>query len=359
VNFRIQDADSGLPNPVYEDYYFLHAPFITPDSNFCMPNTSIQSCVVNVRIPTPSKVSSRAIYGTHATTVTPFRDLPFSLEDLLLQAFGLFPPNPLGPKNLEAMRFDGMPTNEMLPARNMFLFLLEGKCAVRAGQQRLSLERGEGLLIKKNFAVLYDAFEFARNRSHDVLIFALSDDLIKEFHFLQNAWPAKTTVHTCLDKIPYHVPLQVFLQSVLLAFDKSASCSPAFLRNKLLELLYHVSDISPDLLSPVDQWYNNQVDELLQLMEANFTQNLTLDEFAQLAGRSLASFKRDFKKVYNTTPHQWILTKRLDYAKQLLEVGLMKVSDICYHAGFESVAHFSKAFKHRYGISPSSVAQIV
>jgi AraC family transcriptional regulator, exoenzyme S synthesis regulatory protein ExsA len=90
-------------------------------------------------------------------------------------------------------------------------------------------------------------------------------------------------------------------------------------------------------------------------MEASYRQPLTLSEFAYKCGRSLASFKRDFKKIYNTSPHQWILSQRLAYAKQLIESSEIKIADACYDAGFESVSHFSRAFKTKFGITPSAL----
>ncbi len=108
------------------------------------------------------------------------------------------------------------------------------------------------------------------------------------------------------------------------------------------------------------QFTTYQAIDIHKVMEANFRENLTLEEFAYKAGRSLATFKRDFQKTYNTTPHQWLLTRKLAYARQLIEAGGMRISDACFAAGFESVAHFSRVFKEKYGITPSSlkVAQL-
>jgi AraC family transcriptional regulator, exoenzyme S synthesis regulatory protein ExsA len=58
---------------------------------------------------------------------------------------------------------------------------------------------------------------------------------------------------------------------------------------------------------------------LPEIMEANYTFNLSIAEFARISQRSHASFKRDFISCYKTTPGKWLVQKRLEYAKHLLE----------------------------------------
>ena len=59
----------------------------------------------------------------------------------------------------------------------------------------------------------------------------------------------------------------------------------------------------------------------------------------------------------NTTPHKWILKKRLQIGYKLLVETSKNISDVSLETGFEDLAHFSKAFKKEYGQSPSEVKQ--
>ncbi len=54
-------------------------------------------------------------------------------------------------------------------------------------------------------------------------------------------------------------------------------------------------------------------------MELNFFSNLSLTEFARLSARSLSAFKKEFTRIYNTTPGKWLMEKRLEYSYYLLE----------------------------------------
>jgi AraC-like DNA-binding protein len=88
------------------------------------------------------------------------------------------------------------------------------------------------------------------------------------------------------------------------------------------------------------------------VMETNFMYNLSLREFAQLAHQSLPTFKREFKRMFNIPPAQWLLQKRLAHAGILLRATEKSISDIVRESGFESGSHFSRVFKNQFGESP-------
>ncbi len=94
--------------------------------------------------------------------------------------------------------------------------------------------------------------------------------------------------------------------------------------------------------------------ELDEFMKKNYSYNVTLDRFAYLSGRSLAAFKRDFKKIHNTSPHKWLMEMRLAEAKRLIFQEKQPPTAVYLQVGFENLSHFSTAFKKRYGFNASS-----
>jgi AraC-like DNA-binding protein len=74
---------------------------------------------------------------------------------------------------------------------------------------------------------------------------------------------------------------------------------------------------------------------------------------ANFTGRSLATFKRDFKKLSSLSPEKWLIQKRLEVAQQKLRNGDKKVSEVCYEVGFKNLSHFSKVYKKAFGAAPS------
>ena len=95
--------------------------------------------------------------------------------------------------------------------------------------------------------------------------------------------------------------------------------------------------------------------DLEKFMLSNFHFNVPVERFAELTGRSLAAFKRDFLKTFGAPPRHWLQDKRLNEAKHLIESRHRKPSSIYLDLGFESLSHFSHSFKKKFGISPTSL----
>ena len=88
-------------------------------------------------------------------------------------------------------------------------------------------------------------------------------------------------------------------------------------------------------------------------MDENYMAELSLTEFANYTGRSLSSFNRDFRKAYGQAPQKWLIAKRLDLSKELLQTRGCKVAEAMSDAGFSNLSYFSRAYKERFGHSPS------
>ncbi|MBS1916176.1 MAG: helix-turn-helix transcriptional regulator [Bacteroidetes bacterium] len=90
-----------------------------------------------------------------------------------------------------------------------------------------------------------------------------------------------------------------------------------------------------------------------QFMDENF---LTINEVTEISVASNLSefhFFRSFKQAYGITPYQYLLNKRLELANELISTKNSSITDISLHCNFPDLFTFSKAYKRRYGISPS------
>lgn len=96
--------------------------------------------------------------------------------------------------------------------------------------------------------------------------------------------------------------------------------------------------------------------DLEEFMARNFAFNVEMKQFAYLTGRSLATFKRDFEKIFHTSPGRWLQQKRLAQAYYLIKEKGEKPSDVYLEVGFEDLSHFSFAFKKEFGKAPSLVS---
>jgi AraC-like DNA-binding protein len=56
--------------------------------------------------------------------------------------------------------------------------------------------------------------------------------------------------------------------------------------------------------------------------------------------------------IYQTTPGKWLMEKRLEYSKYLIETTDMNIEGVCIESGFENRSHFIRVFKNKFGLTP-------
>ncbi|WP_449439568.1 helix-turn-helix domain-containing protein [Pedobacter steynii] len=104
----------------------------------------------------------------------------------------------------------------------------------------------------------------------------------------------------------------------------------------------------------LSQLFSPTIYSFKQIIDANLFSTITLDELADYCNLSLSSFKREFAKHYNDTPANYLKTKRLEKASELLMVSNMRITDIAFECGFNELANFTKSFHGKYGVTPSN-----
>ena len=92
---------------------------------------------------------------------------------------------------------------------------------------------------------------------------------------------------------------------------------------------------------------------VLEYIEANLHNAVRLDVLAREVGVSAFHFSRLFKQSTGSSPHQYLLHRRLDRAKTLLRQRAMPLADVSTSTGFADQSHFSKVFRRFTGITPS------
>lgn len=94
---------------------------------------------------------------------------------------------------------------------------------------------------------------------------------------------------------------------------------------------------------------------VIDLIEARLDRGATLDEMASLVGLSRHHFARAFKQATGTSPHRFLLERRLERAKASIERGNEPLSAIAARLGFADQSHLTRLFKRRYGVTPASL----
>jgi len=155
--------------------------------------------------------------------------------------------------------------------------------------------------------------------------------------------------------LPPNGLLQDFFKSLLPYFDPANQLSGPLTTLKAKEALLLLLRIKPELKNMFFDFRQPGKINLEEFMQRNFMFNVPIGRFAQLTGRSLAAFKRDFGQVFKQSPGKWLQQRRLQEAHYLISQKQKRSSDIYLDLGFEDLSHFSFAFKKAYGVAPSMV----
>jgi AraC-like DNA-binding protein len=90
------------------------------------------------------------------------------------------------------------------------------------------------------------------------------------------------------------------------------------------------------------------------LADSRYRDPLDVPALARAAHLSPAHFSREFRREFGETPHQYLLTRRLERAAALLCNTDRAVADICLAVGLRSVGSFTTSFGRAYGLSPTA-----
>ena len=157
--------------------------------------------------------------------------------------------------------------------------------------------------------------------------------------------------------IPSSNYLQGYFQSVIpYVRDRQENITPGMGMLKVQEAVKLILQAKPELKDLLFDFSEPYKVHLEEFMLTNYHYNLPVEKFAVLTGRSLAGFKRDFQKIFGMSPRHWLLEKRLNEARSLIEGKNKKPSAIYLDLGFESLSHFSYSFKKKFGITPTEIA---
>jgi AraC-like DNA-binding protein len=136
-------------------------------------------------------------------------------------------------------------------------------------------------------------------------------------------------------------------------FDSTIKPSELIMKLKMQEGVYCLLNIDKNFYSCLFDFTEPWKIDIFDFMDKNYMYDFSVEDFANYTGRSLASFKRDFKKISTLPPQKWLIEKRLKVAHDKININNVKVSDAYLEVGFKNLSHFSTAYKKQYGCSPT------
>ncbi|MDX6568963.1 MAG: hypothetical protein QOH15_1541 [Gaiellales bacterium] len=89
------------------------------------------------------------------------------------------------------------------------------------------------------------------------------------------------------------------------------------------------------------------------LVDSRYRDPLDVSALARAARLSSAHFSREFRREFGSTPHQYLLTRRLERAAELLRNTDRPIAEVCFDVGLRSLGSFTTSFRRAYGCSPA------
>jgi AraC-like DNA-binding protein len=236
---------------------------------------------------------------------------------------------------------------------NALVLQVSGLFTLETASQRISMRRGEMLLIRKNQLGEITKIPL-EGEDYETIVISLKEELLRKIALEEQIEIGQKYTGQPNILIPGNDFLRGFFQSVMPYVrhpEEKVTTAVGMLKVKeAVQLLLHTMPELKEFLFDFSEPYKI---DLEKFMLSNFHFNVPVEKFAQLTGRSLAGFKRDFQKAFGMSPRQWLQEKRLTEARHLIEKKNKKPSAIYLDLGFESLSHFSHSFKKKFGKAPT------
>ena len=251
-------------------------------------------------------------------------------------------------------------TNDVVKSKvnlgmNMFSFLQVGKKQVHFAGTSVAVNKDQSLLLKKGNWLWTELLD--TEAIYYCKLFFFSEQKLKEF--LEKHSSNKTKIK---EESPYFtIQNDAYITSYLNSLSTISNAPPIFMENLLSVkfdelMLYLLQKYGGKFEDYLHSLIVQETSPFKKIVEGKIHSNLKLEEIAFLCNMSLSTFKRHFIKAYKVSPGNWLQDKRLQKAKETLEKGELKPSDIYLDFGYNNLSNFSIAFKNKFGFNPSEVS---
>lgn len=240
-----------------------------------------------------------------------------------------------------------------------FIYVLQGEFQYQVDTEQIN--------IPANYSLLLNCITSGKQLRNpepsstcEIVIVTFYPDILKKIYdrelpTLLHA-PKNIISNKSNEKINNDFLIQKYIEGLLFYFENPSLINEDILVLKLKEIILLLSQtqnaeavqiILSQLFSPTTYTFK-------QVIEANLFSQLTIEQLAEQNNLSVSSFKREFAKLYNDSPANYIKNKKLEKAAQLLRVSDQRITDIAFDCGFNDLANFTKSFSDKYNVTPTN-----
>ncbi|PJJ66450.1 helix-turn-helix domain-containing protein [Chryseobacterium geocarposphaerae] len=239
-----------------------------------------------------------------------------------------------------------------------FLYMLRGEIEYRSEDDQLKIEDKRSLLLN----CMASGQQIQNNNSEsngEIIIVTFHPDILKKVYDKEIPtifMPNNQVTNQNKKRINNDFLIQKYIEGLLFYFENPSLVNDEILILKLKEIILLLSQTqdAENIQVILSQLFSSTTYSFKQIIEANLFLQLGIEELAQKTNLSISSFKREFKKLYDDSPANYIKSKRLERAAELLIATSERITDIAFDCGFNDLANFTKSFHERYQQSPTN-----
>ncbi len=186
-----------------------------------------------------------------------------------------------------------------------------------------------------------------------------ADDVCRE-KYLEPLSSHKLLMPELIDvEHPLNQVIMPLVQSLLQEPRQQRHQEELLIKARLFEIMHHIMPYCSrsDKSREYEDIIYDKLKRSLEYMEENFVDNISVEEVAAISNYSESHFSKLFKQLTGISFAQYLKNYRLEMAADQLLNSTGKVSEIAMSCGFSNLSYFSRAFCHKYGVTPSEFRQ--
>lgn len=240
-----------------------------------------------------------------------------------------------------------------------FLFVRQGAFAFHVNEEQVDITTNHALLLNCNHSGRQIKDTHVKG-SCEVVIVTFHPEILKKIYdrelpaILQS--PKNLVSNKANETINNDFLIGKYIEGLLFYFENPTLVNEDILILKLKEviLLLAQTQDAAAVQAILSQLFSPTVYSFQQIIDAHLFSQSSVEELARQTNLSVSSFKREFARLYNDSPANYIKTKRLEKAAALLLASDERITDIAFACGFNDLANFTKSFGEKYHTTPTN-----
>ena len=243
-------------------------------------------------------------------------------------------------------------------SENALVYVAAGKIDILIdGVAVANFKERECIFVRKDHRMTLISYANENGGYHLVVFLFFPRHILFDYYRNLQTWDLPVVAKPS-DKSFIHIPKSSLLTSLFDSFkpywENNQTPETHWLRLKVLEAIKLLLLLDKSMYATLFDFTSRWRLDILDFVERNYKYNLSLDQLAHYTGRSVATFKRDFRKISQLPPAKWIINRRLREARHLLLTTDWPVYKIMNNVGFKNFSHFSRIYHQLFDETPTA-----